>query len=292
MATTRRRYTREFKIEAVRLLETSGKSASQIERELGIGKGNLWRWKRKFGSDSEQATSGPDGRTPEQDRCVEKTPITGFPKHIKVAHLHADPDEGVVWFNDACGTCLGSLDPATGGEVTVYEINDKHDQHLDGMEGMGGFPWNLEVDDGAVYSGEYATRHILRLDKATRTYTEARIPFDNPDVRLHSLAIDRMRQRLWFTLTNETPSPINPAASTIGFIDLSSWRSHVEDPERNPTIHGVIYRGLDRIPAEKGAPTHQAFRGIAVDRASGRLALATMWREQITVLTPLPGFWP
>ena len=49
MATTRRRYTREFKIEAVRLLETSGKSASQIERELGIGKGNLWRWKRKYG---------------------------------------------------------------------------------------------------------------------------------------------------------------------------------------------------------------------------------------------------
>ena len=35
MAQTRRRYTREFKIEAVRLLETSGKSASQIERELG-----------------------------------------------------------------------------------------------------------------------------------------------------------------------------------------------------------------------------------------------------------------
>lgn len=233
-----------------------------------------------------------DGRTPEQDLCVEKTPITGFSKHIKVAHLNADPDGGVVWFNDACGKCLGSLDPANGGEVTIYAINDKHDQHLDGMEGMGGFPWNLEVDDSAVYSGEYATRHILRLDKATRTYTEASVPFDNPDVRLHSLAIDRMRQRLWFTLTNETPSPINPAASTIGFIDLSSWRSNVEDPERNPTIHGVIYRGLDRIPAEEGAPVHQAFRGIAVEKTSGRVALATMWREQITVLTPLPGFWP
>jgi transposase len=68
MAQTRRRYTREFKIEAVRLLETSGKNASQIERELGI---NLWRWKRKFGSDSEQATSGPDGRTPELERIRE-----------------------------------------------------------------------------------------------------------------------------------------------------------------------------------------------------------------------------
>jgi len=68
MAQTRRRYTREFKIEAVRLLETSGKSASQIERELGIGKGNLWRWQREFGSDSEKGPSGPSGRTPEQER--------------------------------------------------------------------------------------------------------------------------------------------------------------------------------------------------------------------------------
>ena len=33
MTKTRRRYTREFKIEAVRLLETSGKSTSQIERQ-------------------------------------------------------------------------------------------------------------------------------------------------------------------------------------------------------------------------------------------------------------------
>jgi transposase len=71
VATTRRRYTREFKIEAVRLLETSGKSASQIERELGIGKGNLWRWARKFGSDSNHGASGLDSRTPDHERIRE-----------------------------------------------------------------------------------------------------------------------------------------------------------------------------------------------------------------------------
>ena len=37
MKKARRQYTREFKTEAVRLLETSGKSARQLERELGIG---------------------------------------------------------------------------------------------------------------------------------------------------------------------------------------------------------------------------------------------------------------
>jgi transposase InsO family protein len=51
MKKTRRQYTREFKLEALHLLETSGKSATQIERDLGIGNGNLYRWKRKLAAD-------------------------------------------------------------------------------------------------------------------------------------------------------------------------------------------------------------------------------------------------
>ena len=34
---SRRKYTREFKLEAVQLLENSGRTAAEIERELGIG---------------------------------------------------------------------------------------------------------------------------------------------------------------------------------------------------------------------------------------------------------------
>ena len=68
MGKPRKKYAQEFKVEAVRLLETSGKSASQIERELGIGKGNLWRWQRRYGSDNEQRAVGPAGRTLEQER--------------------------------------------------------------------------------------------------------------------------------------------------------------------------------------------------------------------------------
>ena len=67
MAKARRQYTREFKMEAVQLLETSGKSASELERELGIGKGNLWRWKREFAADGEDAFPGHGRLTPEQD---------------------------------------------------------------------------------------------------------------------------------------------------------------------------------------------------------------------------------
>jgi transposase len=68
MKKPRRQYTREFKLEAVRLLETSGRSASQLECELGIGQGNLWRWKREFKADGEDAFPGHGRLTPEQER--------------------------------------------------------------------------------------------------------------------------------------------------------------------------------------------------------------------------------
>jgi transposase-like protein len=48
MTTTRRNCTLQFKLEAVHLLEASGKSATQLERELGISGGCLYRWKREF----------------------------------------------------------------------------------------------------------------------------------------------------------------------------------------------------------------------------------------------------
>ncbi len=41
-------YSDEFKRDAIHLLETSGKSVSAIERELGISQGLLRRWKKRF----------------------------------------------------------------------------------------------------------------------------------------------------------------------------------------------------------------------------------------------------
>jgi len=68
MSKARKQYSREFKQEAVELLKTSGKSASELERELGIGKGNLWRWKRKLAADGEDAFPGHGRLLPEQER--------------------------------------------------------------------------------------------------------------------------------------------------------------------------------------------------------------------------------
>ena len=68
MKKPRRTYSQVFKLEALRLLKTSGKSAAEIERDLGIGKSCLCRWRQKFSMDGEQAFPGHGRLAPEQER--------------------------------------------------------------------------------------------------------------------------------------------------------------------------------------------------------------------------------
>jgi transposase len=51
-------YSREFKLEAVRLSETSGQSMTQIARELGIPNGVLYRWRRQLREEPQTAFPG------------------------------------------------------------------------------------------------------------------------------------------------------------------------------------------------------------------------------------------
>lgn len=44
----RRQFTEEFKIEAVRLVETSGLTLRQISEDLGVGLSTLTRWKQIY----------------------------------------------------------------------------------------------------------------------------------------------------------------------------------------------------------------------------------------------------
>lgn len=49
MSTTKRRkITEDFKREAVRLTETSGRTVAQVAADLGVGKSTLTRWKTQF----------------------------------------------------------------------------------------------------------------------------------------------------------------------------------------------------------------------------------------------------
>jgi hypothetical protein len=214
-----------------------------------------------------------------------------LPDGIKIAHLETDPEDDSIWFSDAHGKYLGHLIPAQDNRIEVFRLPDSHAGPLDGMQGFGGFPWNLRVDSDAVYIAEYATAHILRFDKASATFNEVMLPCPTAQITLHSIALDTVRDRLWFTLANESHVPVAVATSTIGYMDLATWRSYLADPPRSDTIKGVIYEGLDSIAASPEHPGEdQAFRGIAVDPKSGKIALATMWRRQLIELVPHSGF--
>src|SRR2546421_12155557 len=51
-------YTKEFKQQAVNLFETSGKSKTQIAKDLGISDSALSRWCKEFGEQGEEAFPG------------------------------------------------------------------------------------------------------------------------------------------------------------------------------------------------------------------------------------------
>ena len=66
--TERKKYTREFKVEAVRLLNTSGKSGHEIEADLGIGKGMIYKWRQQLEAESsEKIRAFPGYGTPRDE---------------------------------------------------------------------------------------------------------------------------------------------------------------------------------------------------------------------------------
>lgn len=62
----RRRFSREFKIEAVKLVRERGVSVAQAGRDLDIHENVLRKWVKEFGSDPLQAFPGRGQINPEQ----------------------------------------------------------------------------------------------------------------------------------------------------------------------------------------------------------------------------------
>ena len=66
MGEQRKTYSKEFKEQAVELLNTSGKPGNQIEAELGIGNGVVYRWRRQMQEEGSQAFPG-NGNTRDKE---------------------------------------------------------------------------------------------------------------------------------------------------------------------------------------------------------------------------------
>ncbi len=93
MAKAQKTYTPEFKREAVRLAQTSGKPIMQIARELGISDTSIHQWRKELAAHSEEAFPGSGHQTAQdeelrrlkreleitkQERDVLKKPLASF----------------------------------------------------------------------------------------------------------------------------------------------------------------------------------------------------------------------
>jgi len=63
MAREQRTFTTEFKVEAVRLAQTSGKSVSQVARDLGIADSTLFHWCKQLAEKGAEAFPGSGHQT-------------------------------------------------------------------------------------------------------------------------------------------------------------------------------------------------------------------------------------
>lgn len=67
MTTQRKSYSREFKIDAVKLITEQGYKISEAARNLGINPNVVARWKSQFERDAEYSFPGKGHMTPEKE---------------------------------------------------------------------------------------------------------------------------------------------------------------------------------------------------------------------------------
>lgn len=65
----RRRFTQEFKLEAVQLLEAGSRPAAEIARELGVARNRLYKWQEQVRKKGAEAFPG-SGRGENNDELA------------------------------------------------------------------------------------------------------------------------------------------------------------------------------------------------------------------------------
>ncbi len=59
----RKKFTSEFKREAVRLMESSEKPSSEVARQLGVRRNQLYKWNEQLSKRGAKAFNGPGRRS-------------------------------------------------------------------------------------------------------------------------------------------------------------------------------------------------------------------------------------
>ena len=76
------KYSKEFKLEAIRLLNEGSKPIAEIARELGVKRTFLYRWRDQLNKNKEKAFSGRPGR-PKSDQMSELARVKQELKEVK-----------------------------------------------------------------------------------------------------------------------------------------------------------------------------------------------------------------
>ena len=95
MSKTRKRYKLEFKQEAIALWQASEKSATEIERDLGITHGMLYQWKKELRKKEEAAANGSAVEAAEIKRLKKELALVQQERDIlkKAVSIFSRPNE-------------------------------------------------------------------------------------------------------------------------------------------------------------------------------------------------------
>src|SRR5947207_2211690 len=143
----RRKFTREFKLEAVRLIKDRGVSYVQASQELGVNTSQLRDWVKKLADDPQHAFPGPGQMKPEQ---------------LEIAHeKRLMDDRDFVFVNPTGKFVLGGPMGDTGltGRKIIVDTYGGAARH-----GGGAFSGKdpTKVDRSAAYAARYVAKKIGR----------------------------------------------------------------------------------------------------------------------------------
>jgi len=97
----RRKFTREFKLEAVKLIQERGVTVAQAARDLGVQGSVLRRWVQECAADSQQAFPGQGQMKPEQAELArlrrEVIKLTAERDILKKAAVGSGDQRNTLW---------------------------------------------------------------------------------------------------------------------------------------------------------------------------------------------------
>ena len=73
MSAKRKKYSKQFKLEAIEMYEKGDKSMAQVERELGITEGALGPWRKELREAKSESDAFPgNGNLPESEARIQQ----------------------------------------------------------------------------------------------------------------------------------------------------------------------------------------------------------------------------